>query len=126
MYAASIVSIYRDPVHGLSPGQTIDVRRPGGDRDRGTHIDRYLAPDAFAFQPGERYILFLRRREWPENLQWSPYRGTYYVETVTGASTFRVDATTIETKGESRVSKETQGMSADMLRSQLRQMGGGL
>jgi hypothetical protein len=101
---------------------TIPVRRRGGIRDRGDRIEHHVPVDYPLFKAGERYLLFLRQREWSRA---TPEPGLYYNETTSGPdSVFQVTpAPTLQTPGKSRLSRALAAQDAEAFRRRLRGMG---
>ncbi len=117
-YSVRLLEVFRRSA-AVPPATTlIPVRRRGGLRDVGDRIENHV-PDRYPMlKVRERYVLFLRQREWSTA---TPDPGIYYNETTSGPdSTFQIVDGKVTTSGVGRLSRALALLSADDLRAQLR------
>jgi hypothetical protein len=118
-YDVRLVAVYKTSPRVSAGATTIRMRRRGGVRDRGNHIEAQLSENYPLFKLGERYLLFVRqsREDGPQ--------GLYYYETTYGPdSAFEVQGSSISSKGKSSLARSMSG-DIEALRNQLRRLRGG-
>ena len=124
-YDVRILEVFKASTEVTAATAMIPVRRQGGIRDRGDRIVIREPDDYPLFKRGERYILFLAKREW---VPPAPHTGVYYTEaTRTPDSVFKVTESGLVTSGRTRLSQSlvaTESSTAS-LRSLLRRGGRG-
>ena len=98
----------------VKAGEIVEVRRDGGSRDRGTHIDRYTTTGHPMFEVGQRYILFLA----------GPTPSGYYGVSLNAEGAFLINGNTVRALGRRPSADEAGSMPPGQLRTRLRVLGG--
>jgi hypothetical protein len=92
----------------------IVVLREGGDRDRGTHIERVVQENFPSFSVGGEYVLFLRWN--PSQQAWAPAFGP--------GSVFRLSKGRVDSFGSSGIAAAQTGKTAAAFLETIRSFGG--
>ena len=123
MYDLRVTILYKHSALARTETPVIKVRRQGGTRDRGDHVETALPTNYPMFERGETYILFLKTRTWvPPATQV----GTYYSEATYGPdSAFRVEGTSVSTAGISQLARALSAPDAESLRRRLLKVAAG-
>ena len=123
MYDIDVLTVYKASSFVASAGTSIQVRRLGGERDRGDHIEATVQADYPLFNRGERYILFLRQQEWSDKV---PYSGVYHNGTTSGSdSAYQVVDGRLSTHANTAFARGIQAGGGDGLRNRLLSLAAG-
>jgi hypothetical protein len=98
VYDALVFEVYKPSSQVKSAGSTIRVRRTGGDRDRGQHIERTVEDGFPPFQVGEQYTLFLREHVANGDI--------FYSALVGPDGAFKVNGNLLETHGKRELARD--------------------
>jgi hypothetical protein len=112
LWAVKVNEVLHIGVGGAQPSEIL-IEREGGDRDRGSHIDRVIQPEFPMFKPGQEYILFLRKAG--DLGFWWPAYGP--------DSAFRLSHGRVEAVGTSEVSLSQSGQTDDEFLRTIRNFG---
>ena len=127
MYELNLSTVYKASADVRPGTPSVVLRRVGGTREFADRIEKSVPTNYPLFEAGERYILFLKRREWTP-APGVPYTGIYYTETTQGPdSVFRVLSAGLAAPGRSALTDQLQQMNVEAFRNQLRRLerGGG-
>jgi hypothetical protein len=108
-----ILEVFKGDARVTAPGGEVAVRRIGGDRDRGDHIERFVPDDYPQFQVGERYILFLSEHILPNEVFYS-------TANVSAEGVFKIIGPGIESRGRRPIALQLANMGPDSFRQALR------
>ena len=114
-----VTEVFKPDKRVTQAGDLISVRRLGGDRDRGDHIERFVPDDFPQFRVGERYILFLRIHVLPNAVFYS-------TASLSAEAVFKLTGPAVESPGKRRISLELANRGPDGLRQLLRERRGRL
>jgi hypothetical protein len=121
MYTVRIVARYRVGKHLTSETESIRVRRRGGIRDVGTHLEAHFGDTFPPFKQGEHYVMFLRETEWYPNSPHNHQGIYYYGTTYEGPDSFlKVESSGLRTSARTQLAKTMAALSLEALRGQLR------
>jgi hypothetical protein len=96
---------------GSFPDEII-IERQGGERDRGTHIERVTQPKYPPFRVGQEYVLFLRRAG--ESMWWSAFGPD---------SAYRLSHGLVEAVGSSSIAVSQNGQTEEQFLQTIRNFG---
>ena len=105
----------REVLHFNGTGSLPDeifIEREGGERDRGSHVERVIQPQYPAFQVGQEYVLFLRKAG--DSMWWSAFGPS---------SAYRLSRGRVEALGSSRIAVSQNGETEEAFLQTIRNVG---
>jgi hypothetical protein len=118
VHTARVIEAFKPSNQVTSAGSSIQIRRVGGDRDRGDRIERIVEEGFQPFRPGEQYVLFLSELIADGHVFYSPITGP--------DGSLRVGAAGLQTEGRRSFSTELAGLGSGGLQQWLRNKRGGV
>jgi hypothetical protein len=109
-FDVTVLTVFKGDSTVTVPQGNIFVRRGGGVRDRGDHIDEYLSTEFPLFQQREQFIMFLR---------FLPAAAAYVGTTGGADSFFEVRTPNLNPRGKTTLSVSLGRLSDDELRARL-------